>query len=30
VPGFPGDLNVDGLVDATDLGMMLGAWGPCS
>lgn len=27
--GPPGDLNADGFVDATDLALMLGAWGPC-
>ncbi|MFO0874759.1 MAG: hypothetical protein U0575_12415 [Phycisphaerales bacterium] len=27
-PGGP-DLNGDGLVDAADLGLLLGAWGPC-
>jgi len=28
-PGVPGDLNGDGAVDPADLGMLLGAWGPC-
>jgi hypothetical protein len=25
----PGDLNGDGVVDGADLGLLLGAWGPC-
>jgi hypothetical protein len=25
----PADLNADGMVDGADLGMLLGAWGPC-
>ena len=25
----PGDLNGDGLVDGTDLGLLFGSWGPC-
>lgn len=28
--GPPGDLNLDGIVDGADLGLMLGAWGPCA
>jgi hypothetical protein len=24
------DINADGVVDATDLGLLLAAWGPCS
>jgi hypothetical protein len=27
--GCPGDITGDGTVDATDLAMLLGAWGPC-
>ncbi|MEC9374054.1 MAG: agmatine deiminase family protein, partial [Planctomycetota bacterium] len=26
---LPGDLNGDGLVNAADLGILLGSWGPC-
>ena len=26
---IPGDLNGDGIVDATDLALVLGKWGPC-
>ncbi|MEC9372523.1 MAG: SBBP repeat-containing protein [Planctomycetota bacterium] len=26
----PGDLNGDGIVNSTDLGALLGAWGPCA
>lgn len=29
-PVCPADLNDDGSVDGTDLGLMLSAWGPCS
>lgn len=29
-PVCPGDLNDDGQVDGSDLGIMLSAWGPCS
>lgn len=29
-PGIPGDLNGDGVVNAADLGALLGAWGPCA
>ncbi|MFO0873026.1 MAG: S8 family serine peptidase [Phycisphaerales bacterium] len=25
----PGDLNEDGVVDGADMGLLLGAWGPC-
>ena len=25
-----GDLNADGVVDGTDLGLLLGSWGPCA
>ena len=28
-PPIPGDLNDDGIVDGADLGLLLGAWGPC-
>lgn len=28
-PPTPGDLDGDGDVDGADLGLMLGAWGPC-
>ncbi|MFN9078314.1 MAG: dockerin type I domain-containing protein, partial [bacterium] len=28
-PPIPEDLNGDGLVNAQDLAIMLGAWGPC-
>lgn len=28
-PGNPADLNDDGIVDGADIGLMLGAWGPC-
>ncbi len=27
---FDPDLNGDGVVDGTDLGLLLGQWGPCS
>lgn len=27
--GCPGDLNSDGAVDGTDLGLLFSAWGPC-
>lgn len=27
--GCPGDLNGDGTVDGADLGLIVGAWGPC-
>ena len=27
---IPADLNADGLVDGTDLGILLDAWGPCT
>lgn len=27
--GIPGDFNGDGFVNGADLGLMLGAWGPC-
>ena len=27
--GEPADLNGDGVVDGADLGLLLGAWGPC-
>jgi len=26
----PADLNLDGVVDATDLNLLLGSWGPCA
>ncbi|MCA9284330.1 MAG: hypothetical protein KDA22_03895 [Phycisphaerales bacterium] len=29
VPTSPADLNADGFVDGTDLGLLLGAWGDC-
>jgi hypothetical protein len=29
-PACPGDLNSDGAVDGSDLGLMLSAWGACS
>ncbi len=29
-PSIPGDLNGDGIVDVTDLLLLLGAWGSCS
>jgi hypothetical protein len=29
-PACPADLNNDGLVNGADLGLLLGAWGPCS
>lgn len=29
IDGNPADLNGDGLVDGTDLGILLGAWGTC-
>lgn len=29
-PACPADLNDDGQVDGADLGILLGAWGPCS
>jgi hypothetical protein len=29
-PACPTDLNGDGVVDGADLGLLLGAWGPCS
>ena len=25
----PGDINLDGIVDAADLAIVLGNWGPC-
>ena len=28
-PACPADLNQDGVVNGADLGIMLGAWGPC-
>jgi hypothetical protein len=28
-PACPADLNLDGVVNGADLGLMLGAWGPC-
>ena len=28
-PCLPADLNVDEVVDTADLGIMIGAWGPC-
>ena len=28
-PACPADLNSDGVVNGADLGLMLGAWGPC-
>jgi hypothetical protein len=28
-PGIPGDLNGDGVVNVSDLLILLGAWGPC-
>jgi hypothetical protein len=28
-PACPSDLNDDGQVDGADLGILLGAWGPC-
>jgi hypothetical protein len=28
-PTLPGDLNGDGVVNAADLAMLLGSWGPC-
>ena len=28
-PACPADLNLDGVVNGADLGIMLGAWGPC-
>ena len=28
-PGCPADLNHDGVVDAADLAILLGSWGPC-
>jgi hypothetical protein len=27
--GCLGDLNLDGVVNGADLGLLLGAWGPC-
>lgn len=27
--GPPGDLNIDGIVDGADLGLLLSSWGPC-
>lgn len=29
LPIVPGDLNLDGVVNGEDLGLLLGAWGPC-
>ncbi|MFM7798836.1 MAG: hypothetical protein ACKPBA_07610 [Planctomycetota bacterium] len=29
-PACPADLNNDGVVNGADLGLLLGAWGPCS
>ena len=29
-PAGPADLNADGVVDGADLGLLLGAWGPCA
>jgi hypothetical protein len=28
-PACPADLNLDNVVNGADLGLMLGAWGPC-
>lgn len=30
IPRLPGDLNLDGVVDAADLGLLLGGWGLCA